>query len=126
VVAEGVTGRTAADHAWLSDAYGLRGWLQRGIDRITYGAADLFTDAHAPIALRDAVDQADDVDVLLIAAGRVDEEQHAARDIQRSAPDRVEIWVVADAGHTGGLRAHPTEWVARVTSFLDDALDVET
>jgi uncharacterized protein len=30
VVAEGAVGRSAADHSWLSEAYGFRGWVQEG------------------------------------------------------------------------------------------------
>ena len=33
-VAEGATGRTAADKAWLSDAYGWRGRLQEGLEHV--------------------------------------------------------------------------------------------
>jgi pimeloyl-ACP methyl ester carboxylesterase len=121
VVAEGVTGRTAADHAWLADEYGLRGWLQRGVDWITYSATDLFTDSHPPIALREAAAQAA-TPMLLIAAGTVADEQHAARDIERAAPETVDVWVVDGSSHTGGLETAPAEWKARVTAFLDDAL----
>ena len=111
VVAEGVTGRTAADHAWLSDAYGLRGWLhtRHRPDHLRRRRPP-YRRARCPSRLRDAVDRADGVKVLLIAAGNVDEEQYAARDIEAAAPDRVQTWVVADAAHTGGLRAHPDEW----------------
>src|SRR5690606_29218420 len=40
VVAEGATARTAADAAWLSDRYGLRGALQEQIEKVQ----DLVTD----------------------------------------------------------------------------------
>lgn len=122
VVAEGATGRTAADHAWLADEYGLRGWLQRGVDWITYNATDLFTNAHPPIALREAAGQATHTPMLLIAAGTVADEQHAARDINRAAPETVDVWVVDGASHTGGLETAPAQWKARVTAFLDGAL----
>jgi len=60
--------------------------------------------------------------VLLIAAGRVPDEQHAAAALQASAPDSVQVWVVRGADHTGGLAAAPQEWESRVIDFLDAAL----
>lgn len=36
VVAEGATGRTADDRAWLPAAYGFRGWVQQRVDDLTY------------------------------------------------------------------------------------------
>ena len=44
-----------------------RGWIQRGIDATLYGAADLLTDASAPISLHDAVATAAPTPVLLVA-----------------------------------------------------------
>jgi hypothetical protein len=41
-----------------------------------------------------------------------------------ASPETVDVWVVADTAHTGALATHPDEWEQRVTTFLDDALDV--
>jgi hypothetical protein len=60
--------------------------------------------------------------MLLIAAGIVADEHHAARDIDRAAPETVDVWVVDGASHTGGLETAPAQWKARVTAFLDGAL----
>jgi pimeloyl-ACP methyl ester carboxylesterase len=57
VVAEGATGRTAADRAWLSEQYGFRGLIQEGVNHLTYWLADLMTSAGPPISLHDAVVQ---------------------------------------------------------------------
>src|SRR5690606_31236702 len=81
VVAEGAQQRVAADKAWLSDEYGPAGWLQEQLDRLTYAATDLLTEARPPIALRDAV-AATSAPVLLIAAGDEPDEDHSARFIQ--------------------------------------------
>ena len=32
------------------------------------------------------------------------------------------LWKIADAGHTGGLDAHPAEYEQRVVAFFDHAL----
>ena len=121
VVAEGATGRVAGDGAWLPDVYGVQGVLQRPTDWLTQAATDLLTEAGPPRTLRAAVESSS-CPVLLIAAGEVADEAHAARFIAAGAPDRVDVWVVAGAGHTGGLAADEREWTLRVTTFLDAAL----
>ena len=121
VVAEGVTGRTAADRAWLSGAYGIRGFAQEGLDRLTYGLVDVLTPASPPTSLRAAVAEIAPRRVLLIAARRVMGEPHAADHIDGGSPRTVEVWVVPGAGHTGALEARQSEWTARVTRFLDSA-----
>ena len=42
--------------------------------------------------------------------------------IRSGSPDSVEVWTVADAGHTGGLATEPDEWEERVIGFLDEHL----
>ncbi len=123
VVAEGATNRIDGDTAWLSDEFGWRGTIQEGLEWLRYGATDLLTDARKPITLRDAVRDASPRPVLLIAAGDVADEPKAAGYIQSAAPDTVERWVVPDSGHTDALATHPEAWEARVTDFLDAALE---
>ena len=60
--------------------------------------------------------------MLLVAAGEVAGEARAARYLAAGAPERVEVWVVPGAGHTGGLDTDPGSWTSRVTTFLDEAL----
>lgn len=122
VVAEGATNRGAGDKAWLSREYGLRGALQEGLERLVYGATDLLTAASPPVPLHDAVAAAAPRPVLLIAGGAVPDEAKAGRYIQSGSPTTVELWEVAGAGHTGGLRADVAGWEQRVTSFLGGAL----
>jgi uncharacterized protein len=125
VVAEGATNRVAADKGYLS-AYGVRGHIQQGIDRLTYAVADLLSPAPRPSALHDSVAQAQadgtPTPMLLITAGNVETERLAADYLDRAAPYAVQVWTVPDTGHTQGLRTHPTEWRQRVLAFLDDAL----
>jgi uncharacterized protein len=123
VVAEGATNRTAADWAWLSDRYGARGWLQEQVNRLTYLATDLLTEASPPISLRDAA-AASPRPVLLVTAGQVPDEAVAAEFIRSAAPDTVRSWTVPGAGHTGGLAVRPDAWTAEVVGFLDAALGV--
>jgi dienelactone hydrolase len=125
VIAEGATGRGAADKAWLSEEYGFRGLLQEGIDHLTFWFADLLSEAGPPIGLPEAVAAMAPRPLLLIAAGEVPDEQAVAARLQAAAPERVEVWVVPGAGHTGGLATAPEEWPARVLAFLDAALALE-
>lgn len=122
VVGEGVTGRTAADKGWLPQHW--RGWIQRGIDAVLYGTADLLTEASPPIRLRDAVTEAAPRPVLLIAGGAVmgNAEVDADNWIRAASPDTVQVWVVPDTGHTAALRTQPQQWEAEVIGFLDAAL----
>jgi uncharacterized protein len=118
VVAEGATGRTAADRRWLAGEYGARGWVQNRIDDLTYGLVDLFSEASPPVALADAAARSD-APVLLVAAGDVPEESRSAEVIAAAAPGGVEVWEVPRGGHTGGLRTDPDGWRSRVVGFLD-------
>jgi hypothetical protein len=122
VVAEGATARSAADEAWLSDRYGLRGWLQEQLERAQDRVTDSLTSAAAPPSNRAAVAASGDTRYLLISAGSVPDEANAAAYVAAGAPDRVETWTVAGAGHTGGLDTAPDEWATRVVGFLRDAL----
>ncbi len=122
VVAEGATARQAHDKAWLSDIYGWRGWLQEQLEKVRYAITDYLTDASAPVSLRSAVAGAGQARVLLITAGNVDDEAHAAAYIRTGAPDRVSVWNVEGADHTGGYETRPDEWQRRVIDFLDATL----
>jgi len=122
VVAEGATGRTADDKAWLADAYGFNGWIQQRVDDLSYWFTDLLTSAGPPLRLRDAAAQAAPRPLLLITAGEVADEGLAAEYIRSAAPDSVQVWEVPGAGHTGGLATTPAKWAATVLGFLDEVL----
>lgn len=122
VVAEGATVRVWGDKAWLSDVYGWRGAVQEGLERALTATTDLLTPARPPITLREAVGRAAPRPMLLITAGAVPDEQHAARFIQAGSPGTVTVWEVPGARHIGGLATAPAEWETRVISFLDAAL----
>lgn len=127
VVADGATNRVAADKAFL-DAYGTRGELQQGIDRLTYGVAGLLTGAPEPPSLRDSIRASaqHSAPTLLIAAGDVETEQLAADHLEAAAPGAVQTWTVPRSGHTQGLRSAPEAWQRQVLGFLDTALAGES
>jgi pimeloyl-ACP methyl ester carboxylesterase len=122
VVAEGATGRSAADKSWLSDEYGWRGAVQEQFERVQFWVVDYLTESPPPISLRSAVANSDDTSFLLITAGEVPDERSAAEFIASTAPDRVDVWNVEGSTHTGGLRTEPVDWEQRVVAFLDTHL----
>ena len=122
VVAEGVTGLQVADHGWLP--HGIDGALTRGEEWVMYTAAALLSGAPRPMPLRDAVRAAGSRPVLILAGSAVADEPDAARWFQAASPATVQVWVVPQAGHTAALATQPLAWEARVTSFLNAALNV--
>ncbi|WP_447925071.1 alpha/beta hydrolase [Georgenia muralis] len=117
VVAEGVTGRSAADLGWLSEGYGWRGSLQEALEVVRTAAADLLSPADPPPPLRDAVAETAPRPVLLVVAGTVEEEALAAADLADHGV--VTVWTVDGADHMGGLGADPDGWTTTVVGFLD-------
>lgn len=124
VVAEGATARTDDDKGYLA-AYGVRGRLQQGVDRVTYGLVDLLSAAPEPDALGRSVAAArsrpDPTEFLFVTGGDMPDEGLAADRLAGSAGD-VSTWTVPGAGHTEGLSTSPEEWERRVVGFLDRAL----
>ena len=122
VVAEGATGRTAADKAWLAEEYGVLGRVQGVLDAATYGLVDLLTPADPPPTLEQSIRDSSPTAMLLVAAGdRPDEESVAVR-LASLDPTRVQVWVVSGAGHVAALRTDPADWREHVVGFLDVAL----
>jgi len=123
VVAEGATHRTAADKAGYLPG-GITGAIQRGMDKLTYATAALFSSAAEPDTLHSAIARALRTPFLLIAGGEAIDEPEAVAYLRAAAPGRVQTWTVPGASHTGALATAPAEWTARVTAFLDRALAV--
>jgi dienelactone hydrolase len=125
VVAEGATGRTAADKEWLADQYGAAGVAQGLLDRVTYGFIDALTPISPPPPLTRSVAAAGTTTILLIAAGNVPDEGFVAERLRAVAPDRLQVWVVPASDHVSALATAPDEWRERVVGFLDGALAVD-
>lgn len=123
VVAEGATARRASDKAWLSGRYGWRGCLQERVEQLQFGIVDFLTEASPPTTLRTAVGNAAGTRFLLITAGNVADEGHAAAHVQRGAMDRVDVWTIDGAGHTDGYDVDPGAWTRRVVALLDEHLN---
>ena len=118
VVAEGVTGRVASDHAWLPST--AAGYLMRAEDWVTYNTADLLTSASEPPSLTTSLRAASPRPVLLIAGK---DELQAGRYFRNASPSNVQLLEFTDAAHTAGLQTHPVLWTERVISFLSTSLE---
>ena len=120
VVAEGATGRTAADHDEIRTE-GYATTIERGLDWVTYALTDLLTRTSPPASLRSSV-VSSDAEFLLIAAGTEEKESLAAASLRSADRQRVRTWTVPRAGHVQGLATEPEEWERRVVGFLDREL----
>jgi uncharacterized protein len=121
VVAEGVTGRGAADRELLGQT-GLVGAVDRLTAAITFGAADLMTRASSPTPLGAAVASMAGRRVLLLAGADPQEPTVADALRERARPGVVTVWELPDTPHTAALARHGAAWEARVIGFLDEAL----
>jgi pimeloyl-ACP methyl ester carboxylesterase len=122
VVAEGATGRTCTDKSWMSEKFGFRGRVQSGLEYLEYGLAGFLSRVPQPKSLAESAHLFEPRPILLITAGKVEDELAAAGNIQKGSPSNVTIWNIPEAGHTQGLMVRPAEWENRVTAFLDAAL----
>lgn len=119
VIAEGATGRTAADKdGWLPQ--GPLGTIQRRLDGLRDLSIGILSDAPKPQTLRESASHSD-AQFLLITAGTVDSEADAAAWIARGN-SRVTVWTVERSDHVRGLATAPDEWKSRVIGFLEQAL----
>ena len=121
VVAEGATNRVLADDdAFLPKHPGR--WVNIAADWVKYGIADWISGSRPPMALTSAVMATAPRPVLVISAGKVADERHAALAFQAAAPTNVKLWDIPGATHTSGLATAPVEWENRVIEFLDAAV----
>ena len=121
IVADGATYRTAADYESLpSNSPWYRSFSQHMFNTFVR----LFSGTTPPDrSLRDSVRQAEGTQFLFIAAGAVADEIAYNTLFQDSAPGRSAVWVVPDAGHTGGFATAPDDYTERVISFFSQSLN---
>lgn len=121
-VAEGVSARTDADKAWLSDVYGWRGLIQERLEWVQYTLADVLTPATKPESLASAAVRAAPRPILLIAGEEMPDEVNAASFIAAESSN-VEVWIAAGAGHIEALAVAPDDWERIVLGFLEDVFE---
>jgi pimeloyl-ACP methyl ester carboxylesterase len=121
VVAEGVTGRTAEDRAWLTEVYGWRGQVQSWLDRAQDAVTAVLTPASKPASLANSASAASPRPILLVTGGEVPDERRAAEFIAEGSRN-VTIETIPGAGHVGGLATDEDLYEQIVIDFLGRAL----
>ncbi|MTV26106.1 hypothetical protein FTX61_11905 [Nitriliruptoraceae bacterium ZYF776] len=115
------------DHAEVADWLPLQpAGFGRRLSTVFYAvqdtAARVLSGTRPPTDLRSATIASTSTPVLLITGGEVAREGVAGRRLRDAAPDRVELWEVPEAHHTGGLATDRQRWASRVDAFLDETL----
>jgi hypothetical protein len=86
-------------------------------------AVALFSDSLPPPSLEDLTGRIGPRPLFLVyAVPGQGGEAELTEDYYDAAREPKEIWLVAGAGHTGGIEAQPEEYERRVVGFFDDAL----
>jgi hypothetical protein len=105
--------------------YGFRGQIQLGLEWLQFTLTDLLTDASKPITLVDAVRATAPRPVLLIAAGGVPDEGHAAAYVFRIDLPYLVVVLDADGRGRSGKRPAPHRrdlWTYHGSSAVDPHL----
>ena len=119
IIADGAGAGTFGDLA-INDGQGLMAPIALSGDWLSMRATELLSSTREPPALVSIVGKIR-VPVLLIASnnpGELTNDQAYRERIGAHAA----LWYVPDAGHTAALEAHPHDYTARVTAFLQAAL----
>ncbi len=115
VISDGATYRSTDDYTILSSS---RNLLRSWTTRLMYASVQLFSEDKPPITMLNSIKQADNTDLLLIAAGNVSKEIEYNTYYKESAPDRTDLWIVPGVGHTGAYNQYQEEYEKRVIEFL--------
>jgi dienelactone hydrolase len=127
-------GETDALKAVVSEGAGIRSireqmlkpgaikWLSAPFWATQTGAIAVFSNHAPPPNLKDLVARIAPRPVFLIYSGHPLGGEELNTRFYAAAGQPKTLWKIADAGHTGGLDAHPAEYEQRVVAFFDQAL----
>ncbi|MFN8531335.1 MAG: alpha/beta fold hydrolase [Anaerolineae bacterium] len=120
VVTEGATFRSVNDYVALPANQPL---VRNFTQHVFSFVVQLLSGTPPPTpTLIDSIQAAERTHFLLIAAGTLQTEIEYNQLYQQTAADRSELWIIADAGHTGGYALDPAAYEARVIGFFDQTL----
>lgn len=119
VVTDGALWRGAMDDGWLP--HSLSGYIERASLSVQTALTGLLTSAPTPPSLASSLQATAPRPVLLIASKA---EIQGDRILQKASPSNVQLWELADTGHTEGLATHPAAWESHVIGFLDRSLGI--
>jgi uncharacterized protein len=127
-------GETNAIKAVVSEGAGIRSireqmlkqgaskWLSAPLWATQTAAIAVFSNHAPPPNLKDLVARIAPRPVFLIYSGHPLGGEELNTQFYAAAGQPKTLWKIADAGHTGGLDAHPAEYEQRVLAFFDHAL----
>ncbi len=120
IVSDGATCRSH-DEKIVVDSYA--SGLPRFHSWLTYTFVGLFTGDDPPDPpLLDSLRDAGGTQILLIAAGKDDDEIAFNALFRDTLGDRGELWIVPGVGHTGGYARYTDEYTRRVLDFFAETL----
>ncbi|REF35312.1 serine aminopeptidase S33 family [Thermasporomyces composti] len=118
VVVEGIGRRTPVDTLTLP--FTPRGWLQAGVESMTYVSAAVLRQTFPPRSLRSAIKAVNPRPVLLIA----DEDSVlTSRVYGRASPSNVRVWELPTTPRGEAYTLHSADWEWYVTGFLARSLN---
>lgn len=127
-------GETKALKAVVSEGAGIRSireqmekrgalkWFSAPFWATQTAAITVFSNHAPPPNLKDLVAQISPRPVFLIYSGHPVGGEELNTTFYAAAGKPKTLWKIADAGHTGGLDAHPAQYERRVLAFFDHAL----
>jgi uncharacterized protein len=101
---------------------GARKWLSAPFWATSTAAIAVFSNHAPPPNLKDLVARVSPRPLFLIYSGHPLGGEELNEQFYAAAGEPKTLWKIADAGHTGGLDAHPVEYERRVIAFFDRAL----
>jgi fermentation-respiration switch protein FrsA (DUF1100 family) len=119
VVSEGAGIRSVRE---ALDASGTERLVAAPVWTVTTAATAVFDNSAPPPNLTGLVAQIAPRPVFLIFSTNGQGGEQLSSDYYAAAGDPKELWEIPDAGHTGGITAHPEEYERRVVGFFDRAL----
>jgi hypothetical protein len=119
VVSEGAGIRSIREQMLKS---GARKWLSAPFWATQMAAIAVFSNHKPPPNLKDLVTRISPRPLFLIYSGHPLGGEELNANFYAAAGRPKTLWKIADAGHTGGLAAHPVEYEQRVVAFFDRAL----
>jgi uncharacterized protein len=127
-------GETKALRAVVSEGAGIRSireqmekpgalkWLSAPFWATQTAAITVFSNHAPPPNLKDLVARISPRPLFLIYSGHPVGGEELNTTFYAAAGEPKTLWKIADAGHTGGLDAHPEQYERRVIAFFDRAL----
>ena len=89
---------------------------------VTTAATTVFSNSAPPPNLKELVPQIAPRPVFLIFSTNGQGGEQLSADYYEAAGEPKELWEIPDAGHIGGITAHPEEYERRMVGFFDRAL----